>query len=480
MVNTTKPFAALRYKYADTNGKLADYLEMVNRKKGIIKDDVTKSCLIHQGFIFDDDVMAQSKYEPEELFTALMAYDQKQTFRPDNSLFHRALTKVFKHFVKLRGSLVPFHPDEVLRTLKWTASAGAPHFTSKKEAIVGWKYDKDKVGKDPCVAYYRTQARQNEKGEWRQKVRLVWGYPLDTTISEGKYARPVIEKLVQSKTPYAMGLPTRDIGARLNYISWKPYSGTFDWSGFDNTVSEKLIRTAFAVVKSFFKEGSVDEGEWRKIVNYFIFTPILMPDGRVYYGKRSGIPSGSYFTGIIGTIVNLILIEYLTLEQGLDIYSDNILVMGDDSIVGLHEKLDLKRMARVALSSFGMNLHQEKQRFNRNARVLEFLSHQWKGGRCFRPITTSVVKLVYSERSWDTRQNDAKEIRLARLFAAYKDNYKMWPIVRKVLIELGVDEAYPRFVPAFAMENYTSKKDKYGEFGAYNSLMTEQRVRMAI
>lgn len=480
MVKSTKPFAALRYKYADTNGKLADYLKMVNKKKGIIKDDVTKSCLMHQGFIFDDDEMAQSKYDPKELFTALMAYDQKQRFQPNQVLFSRTIKKVFSHFSKLRGSLVPFHTDEVLRTLKWTASAGAPHFTSKKEAIKGWKYDKEAVGKDPCVAYYRTQARQNEKGEWRQKVRLVWGFPLDTTIAEGKYARPVIEKLVQSKTPYAMGLQAREIGARLNYISWKAYSGTFDWSGFDNTVSEKLIRTAFAIVKSFFRPGSVDEDEWKKLVNYFIFTPILMPDGRVYYGKRGGIPSGSYFTGIIGTIVNLILIEYLTLEQGVDIYSDNILVMGDDSIVGLHEKLDLERMARVALTSFGMNLHQEKQRFNRNARVLEFLSHQWKGGRCFRPIATSVVKLVYSERSWDTRQNDAKEIRLARLFAAYKDNYHMWPVVRKVLVDLGVDEANPRYVPVFAMEQYYSKKDKYGEFGTNVGLLTEQRVRMAI
>ena len=221
-------------------------------------------------------------------------------------------------FKSMDNTLVPLDAVEVLHYVAKTSSAGAPYFKKKKKVLEeGWKYNPERVGQDPCVAYYRTQSRQSDDGSFNPKVRLVWGFPLDQTIAEGKYARSAIQTLTRVKTPYVLGLTKSHIAARLSAFQWSPLVGSFDWSRFDSSIPAPLIRLAFKIVKGWFVRGTVNETEWSGIVDYFVHTPILMPDGRVYTGKTGGIPSGSYFTGIIGSICNLLLVEYLTREKDL-------------------------------------------------------------------------------------------------------------------------------------------------------------------
>jgi len=77
---------------------------------------------------------------------------------------------------------------------------------------------------------------------------------------------------------------------------------TLDWKGFDTTIPPFLIKHAFEVVWScydFSSKGERYQKYFRTVfdflIEYFINTPIMLSDGRVFK-KSHGIPSGSSFT----------------------------------------------------------------------------------------------------------------------------------------------------------------------------------------
>lgn len=448
-----KPFQKLRRKrYESTEPGYQSYLQFVNKRVGIIKDKTTAERL---GGIFDDATMAQSQYSPEKLFDALRVYDRAYQWQPDSRLLSIAYNAVKARFSELDKKLIPLEVEEVLHYATSTASAGAPYFKKKGEVLKsGYRYDKARVGQYPCVAYFRTQSRQNSDGSFSPKQRLVWGFPLDQTVAEGKYARSAITALMRIKTPYPIGLRKSQIAARLNAFKWAPLVGSFDWSKFDATIPKQLISMAFRIVRGWFVDETVDEAEWNAIVKYFCCTPILMPDGRVYFGKTDGIPSGSYFTGIVGSICNLLLIEYLIREQGGLIR--DVLVMGDDSVIALNQALDIKRMSQVARLCFGVELHPEKQRYTRYDHDLSFLSHTWCNGRAERPVEVSRAKAVYSERGW-AKGSDIHSMRLDRIVSLYGDNPRFWPVVKGWLREEGVIRLDSTRMKGVIISSFTDK-----------------------
>jgi len=460
-----KPFLRLRRKrFVSTQPGYESYLRMVNKPVGVIKDNFLAGEL---GGRFDDATMSQSQYQPEKLFEALKAYDRAYQWQPNTRLLSKAYNVVHSMFSRLDGTLIPMDWREVLHFANKTASAGAPYFMKKREVLEsGYKFDPSRVGLDPCVAYFRTQSRRSDDGGFKPKVRLVWGFPLDTTVAEGRYARSAIQALSRIKTPYVLGLSRTHIAARLSAFQWAPLVGSFDWSKFDASVPPQLIRLAFKIVRGWFAE--VEETEWNAIVKYFIHTPIVMPDGRVYFGKTGGIPSGSYFTGLIGSICNLLLIEYLTHEQGAGIR--DILVMGDDSVVALSHALDLRRMGEVARLQFGMELHPDKQRYTRYDHDLEFLSHCWKKGRPTRPREVSRAKAVYPERGFNSKL-PIHELRIERLLGLYADNPDFWIDVGEYMEREGVVHRYsPRTYSACVRSFVDKTKEVYGQRVIYAPL----------
>lgn len=422
-----KPFKRLmRKRYQSTELGYQKYLHFMNKPVGVIKDNIAADIM---GGKFDDATMSQSQYDPGQLFDALAVYDRASTFNPDRRILSVVYNRVKQRFGALDKSLVPLDYVEVVHYIARDASSGAPLFKKKGDVLdSNHKLEFKGLCTDPCVAYYRTQSRQKTDGTFSPKVRLVWGFPLDQTLLEGKYARSAIEAIMASKSPYALGLLKTQISARMSAFKWAPLVGSFDWSKFDATVPAQLISLAFQIVKGWFAPGTINETEWSAITRYFINTPILMPDGRVYSGKTCGIPSGSYFTGIIGSLCNLLLIEYLLHEQNVKL--KEILVMGDDSIVALPHEVDVVQMARSARAAFGMELHPDKQRYTRYDHDLEFLSHTWKTGRACRPVQVSRAKAVYSERGW-ARNANVEQMRALRLVSLYADNPDFWPHVRE-------------------------------------------------
>jgi hypothetical protein len=433
-------------------GDISKYLSVANRAVGTIREEWAMDVLRSQGYDLGEEY-ARSDYKPEEVFNALKEYDGPSTWKMQDErvwgCFQRAVSKVESYFKDFYGTLSPLPLDERLwESVKKETSSGLPSLAPKRlvfklelerarkmlegereeRAGLHRKHEK-RHGPEPAVAYYRTQASIHEDGTPKKKVRMVWGYPLSMILHEACYARPVIDQILKSTTPISLGYRKTELGAQVLSAAWWPVAGTFDWSKWDARCPTRLIMEGFRIIKKFFHE--VDEAQWDMITRYFCTCPILMPNAKVYKRRRRGIPSGSYFTSLIGSICNMIAIHFLAFLQELDVVG--LYVLGDDSFVGFTSNVDIGMMVRDAWTFMGMKLNLDKLAYGGPRMNPRYLGHNWFRGRIRRPVIETAQRIVYPERYnrfwWEDR--------LDKLISLYGDNVDAWPLIHRILVEKG-------------------------------------------
>ncbi|KAK2579121.1 hypothetical protein KPH14_001292 [Odynerus spinipes] len=79
-----------------------------------------------------------------------------------------------------------------------------------------------------------------------------------------------------------------------------------DYSAFDSSVPAWLIRDVFQVIIKKYNLTGDDLRKFRLCINHFINIPVQNSNGR-RFKKSHGIPSGSMFTNIIGSLVNMVI-----------------------------------------------------------------------------------------------------------------------------------------------------------------------------
>lgn len=257
-------------------------------------------------------------------------------------------------------------------------------------------------------------ARAQISGRDKNKVRATWGYPLDVYTAEAQWFYPYLEQLKELDNPIiAYGLEMANGG--MTFINKMadayPTSSVFmgDWSKFDKTIPPWLIRDAFRIVEEAIDKEHVKDVQgkiwkvrpwrshrrWRRMVNYFIDTPVRMSDGTRFM-KHGGVPSGSCWTNIIDSIVNAIVIRYLVYETTgslplADCY------MGDDSIAVTSRPLMLDDFADMAKKEFGMILNVDKSAQTTDRMKLHFLGYYNQSGHPYKPINSIIASTVYPE-----------------------------------------------------------------------------------
>jgi hypothetical protein len=282
----------------------------------VLFDAHVAAVLRAQGFDWRED--PRSIYDPDQLYQTLDRYApaNKPSLKVDSHI-KNGIALAYKVFAKPKDgscltTLKVTKEDVRAMMSNPTGSSGLTAFHLVKDESVDIAMEsayrianKDKVP-EPCIAFKRTQ--------FNNKTRLIWGYPFSMTILEGLFARPLIDLFKCAYSPMAFGQTSGSIGARLRRSSDRcKYAYSLDMSKFDSSIASELIDTAFNIISTWFDMSEVEPttgvtyGQIFKIVRrYFIYTPIVMPDQNVYFGKSHGVPSGSYFTQMIDSIVNLI------------------------------------------------------------------------------------------------------------------------------------------------------------------------------
>lgn len=338
-----------------------------------------------------------SVYEPGQLFDTLANFGSKideNSVRNTESV-QRAIRRAWKTFGGGESKLEVLKTEAAIKATIKLEKSGGIWFSNKEESwdeayqhhlhvVNGVKWFK------PYLALFRTQ-----RGD---KTRLVWGSGTDAIITEGMFASQLMECF--SKHPVmSIGYKRYELGALVSSISSRRrYMYALDFSKFDSTVPAFIIKEAFKILRSHFGEFTEFEtNAWNAIVKNFLYGAIVMPDGFLYTGKTRGIPSGSWFTQLVGSICNYIIVSAMTEAAGTVVYSENIMVLGDDSVFGLDVRLDLASMASLA-SKFGMNLNIQKSSIVPSQERVKYLGFYWERGRGYRDMNELFTAAVYPER----------------------------------------------------------------------------------
>lgn len=435
---------------------LKNYISQMSKPNPrVIFDDFVAEILDQQGFSWEEE--PRSVFDPQQLYDALERYATEWSeFEFLDEHLTYGFKKAFKIFAKPKDAdcLQPLKDDEVAsKALKLSKSSGLPLMVKKSDAL---SYSFDREGQvragikaaNPCIAYKRTQ-----KGG---KTRLVWGYPLEMTIMEARFARPLIDTFSRMRTPMAFGMSKCELGARIHrYVVDAPGKVVaLDYSKFDTTISATMINQAFRILSTWFsKEDRLRLG-WKTIGKYFVTTPIVMPNGHLYTGKRHGVPSGSYFTQMIDSIVNVALMYALAHRFNFRFNAESLLVLGDDVIVNVNGPVSLERWSQF-LKSRGMILNVQKTMLDEP----HFLGAFWYKGKPDAPIQELVNKAVFPEnfRLYGTTPHAGAESVLRSYASNYLSAIRLLPTgFRLVMRNLDLPDSTESIKP-----EHLSGSDRY-------------------
>jgi hypothetical protein len=265
------------------------------------------------------------------------------------------------------------------------------------------KFDPRQVRFPPCLAGQRGHMSPRDE----PKTRLVWIYPAEMLVVEGLWA-PVMYKQFQSlpDSPLLYGKSSQRLFTEwlVNVRKGERLYG-LDFSAFDTKVPAWLIHTAFEILHQ-----NVDwlswrgrpttkrsRQKWRNVWDgmkwYFINTPILMPDGRMFR-KHAGVPSGSWFTQLVDSVVNYILIDYIAKCQGIE--ARGLKVLGDDSAFRSTRKLDLEQASTDAMV-VSMTLNTDKCEDTEDPSDFKLLGTRYRGGHPHREDAEWFKLALYPE-----------------------------------------------------------------------------------
>lgn len=264
------------------------------------------------------------------------------------------------------------------------------------------------------IGHYLDSSGNFDPSDIKYKDRLVWGLDAATVAVESQYAIPLVNWFSNNVRFYAGGKTPDEIrnlinNSRMHSTFW--YS--LDFSQFDQTVPAWLIKHIFHILRKFYS-GDVNHRELRWIEDNFINTAIVKFDGTVVR-KDHGIPSGSNFTQLVGSMANaLVILTYLFsradgksdvaktryVKSDLHVTSGNcgMLTMGDDNLFFSHNGIHVSDMSSYVKRNFGMMIHPDKTVSGGRQQRPTFLKREWSVDGEYRDLLDVFINVIHPER----------------------------------------------------------------------------------
>jgi hypothetical protein len=247
----------------------------------------------------------------------------------------------------------------------------------------------------PDLAFTRTQLTKLTD---KLKVRNVFGQSFAYILLEGLTASPLMNLFTTIDSFFFVGKDPRKAVPSLlqEYMLLAPKTMSIDWSKFDTSVEPWEINLAFdllARIIDFPDDDSEDAFEFIRIL--FINRKIAAPDGHIYFKSR-GVPSGSYFTMIIDSIVNWNRILYLH-HKATGCFPTRCNTQGDDGILSALTGLTPEALAEHIPFDTDWILNPSKCAIGKSPSTIPFLQRKLKWGDFSRDVDKVERLAIYPE-----------------------------------------------------------------------------------
>ena len=415
-----------RYEFGDYHGDMQRLEEThphkVRREPGLTYVDTfaqSKIVNTHQE-LYNQAIegWSRSYYDPEKHMEQILNYATPDIppSKIDFELYKQCMQSIMNGFRSLPKARAFDVLTELDRVAYKSSTAAGYDYTGEKgpyrgpnhmkaiaraRAIIGDVYDRGVAGMDhairtmvPDVGYTRTQLTNLAE---KMKVRSVWGRAFHYILIEGAIADPLVRMFVTNKSFYHIGRDPLDSVPEVlsEAVSKGKWLYAIDWKQFDANVSRFELQAAFDILRSLIIFPNLHTAVAYLISReLYIHKKLAAPDGHVYWVHK-GIPSGSYFTSIIGSIVNRLRIEYLW-RKLLGRGPNCCYTQGDDSISSDDAFIPPEDFARVA-NEIGWAINPDKTEYSTLPNDVTFLGRTMIGGLNTRNILKCIRLLVYPE-----------------------------------------------------------------------------------
>lgn len=172
----------------------------------------------------------------------------------------------------------------------------------------------------PVTIGFRLQMREKQNTPV-MKARVMYMLPMLVKLDECRFFRPIYELMRQNAYFYSTG----ETGGTISNKLKTKFSGTVqnkkdfrltstDFTSYDQNLPNEILVLAFSIVRGCFKLHKEEAELFERVTEYFCSSYVCynMKNGdKSYYVKQHGLPSGSTFTNLIGTLSHAIMLEYI-------------------------------------------------------------------------------------------------------------------------------------------------------------------------
>nr|QHA33705.1 reverse transcriptase [Atrato Partiti-like virus 5] len=364
----------------------------------------------------------RSRVTTEYLFDNVLNYGYETPPRLKDDIYARCLDELRAEF-KVTETITPLSLKEASQQIPQSTSPGLPWITMMPSAKKGEVLEKhfDKIAKDweyienghrkyplpDCAAF----GRSHISGKDVNKVRAVWVVPLTVIAAEARFALPITDLLKKQEIGIHTAYGCEMMKGGMSWIHQQSLRAKLvdpgtkflmtDYSSFDSRVPAWLIRDCFAILREKFKLTQAEQEVWRRIVSYFINTPIQFADKRRLLTNH-GVPSGSMWTNVIDTMVNFLQTRYLVygLMRTNPIYD---IYFGDDGLIALPSwaLINLNDIAKAAREKFGAIISPQKSYWTNILPNIHFLGYYNNNGAPFKSIESLIASFLYPQHVQD-------------------------------------------------------------------------------